>query len=192
MILNKNKNYCKDKIDFDSITLKIYQNRRYELTLNSFPKEFNNLYLWNYIQRDIIYAINEDYFINIEISDKKYSEIFRCYLSGLYNFIDIDENRLLICCKKSDYRISTELIEGSDILQYTNIIKILFFPNLFNSSGTNYYNDKLNEIAVKMEPCGDNLGFYIYINDEYIAEETLIAKIKNVLEKYKMHLNITL
>lgn len=190
MIFKKNKNYCKDKIDFDSITLKIHQNCKYELTLNSLPKEFNNLYLWNYIQRDIIYAINEEYIINIEVSDKKYSEILRSYLSNLYNFIDIDDSRILICCNNADFRIATELLEGSDILQYTNIIKILFFSNLLNSSDINNYDDKLKEVAVKMEPCGDNLGFYIYINEENISEGSLISKIKKVLEKYKIYLNI--
>lgn|GEM_PF-6038174 len=190
MIFNKNKDCNIDKTDFDSIILKNHKNCKYELILNALPKKLNNLYLWNYIQRDVISAFNNDFFINVEINDKEHSEIFRSYLSDLYDFIKIDDNKSLICCKKADNRIITELIESTSILQYTNIIRILFFINEINHLDMNYYNDMLKEYAISMEPCGDNLGFYIYINKSYISEDALILKIKNVLSTYKMQLNI--
>ena len=178
------------KVDFKVINLKIINDLIYELSLDESYSNFNNSYLWNYIQRDILAVLLKDSSVCVEIFDSQKMEILKGYLDKLYTFSDTSNEKVYIFCEKADLRLLTELIEGTDTWSYAGLLKIYACQKGYFSDDSIKINDL--DYYFKIEPFGDNLGISISVNKELGTpfKEAIIERIQSVTDAYKLELKI--
>jgi len=173
------------EVDFNVINLKIIDDLTYELYLDESYNKYNNSYLWNYVQRDLLAAIFKEHPVCVEILDKQHVEILKEYLDEFYTIFEISNEKAYIFSEKADLRLLTELIEGTDIWIYAGLLNIYACHSIrANAENLDYY--------FKVEPFGDNLGISITLSKESGAafKENLIERIQSVTEDYRLKLNI--
>ena len=165
-------------------------------------KEYENPYVWKYIQVDIVYGLLCNGKSYIVIDDERYSKIYSDYYDyddfkefkiSKKDFVLNDTNReiLLVYLDKINVDMIIDMIEGTSLWDYTGIVKIYGFINeMPESAYENMIQGNLNNdsFIVKIQPTGDGEGLEIMINEKRISIDTLNSIISKSLEKYSVKL----
>lgn len=168
------------------------KNSIYLFYLKDFRIGYNNIYLWNYIQRDVVVSILSDFLVYIYTVDESNTELEED-LGELYTCKKSKDGVRYLLCNRIDYRIVTELIEAySNFWEYGYLVNFTAYSEKAAQFDIEQLEncDQLKGFAINIKPIGDNIGIEILIDPKQISETELIELIQNVTDKYKIELKV--
>jgi len=179
-----------------TIDLEKYQHETYmEYYLGLFPKyeqKYENSYIWNFIQNDIVYELCKNKRVIIEINDFEFNSIYDDYPRIKLSEGETNSfNKNLINLECINKEIILDFLEGTSIWDYADIINFYCYEsNNFNDGMFKFIEkdglEKSNYFA-KIFPTGDNLGLSIISKSQ---DGLIIDIIREVLLQYSVTLNI--
>lgn len=165
----------------------------YILSLEDFRNvRYENQYLWNYIQRDVIVSILSDFSVYIYTPDESNSEI-KGYFTAIYPYKLSKDGKVFLYCDRIDYRIVTELIEAYDNLwQFGYLVNFTAYSEKVAQFDIEQLmsSEKIKGYAININPLGDNAGIEITIDPEQMTEGELIERIQSVIKKYRLDFKV--
>jgi len=154
---------------------------------------YRNLYLWDYILRDVIVSVLTGYNVYIYTPDKENALSLKEDFENIYPFYEIMDGTIFLNCNKIDYRIVTELIEAYESMWSWD--GPIFFAAYFEKKADVDFKkldtyEQLSDYALRIESARDNMGIEILIDPEQISEADLIERVRSVTDKYKIELKV--
>lgn len=154
---------------------------------------YENLYLWDYILRDVIVSVLTDYIVYIYTPDKENALSLKEDFKSIYPYYEILDGTIFLTCNKIDYRIVTELIKAYESMWDWD--GPIFFAAYYGKKADFDFKkldsyEQLKDYALRIESARDKMGIEITIDPEQISESELIERIRSVVEKYRIELKV--
>ncbi|KYH30544.1 hypothetical protein CLTEP_25860 [Clostridium tepidiprofundi DSM 19306] len=174
---------------------KYHRGKYIEYYLGLFPKyeqKYENYYIWDFIQSDLIYELCKNKYVIIDISDDEFNSIYDYYPRLKSSKKDMNYfAKDLISLECVNKEIILDFIKGTDIWDCTEIVSFYCYENSdFNDEILEFKNkddlEKSNYLT-KIFPTGDSLGIAIVTKSE---DNHVVDIVREVLMQYSVTLNI--